>query len=390
MVKKSLTDFLLFSFCLLYLPVRWWRQRTFDFAKVRRLLIVALNHGVGTTILLMPLLRSLKKNRPDLHVTVLSSPKAVGELLAGADYVDDIIIESGLLGARPGEGLRFFKKEIRPGKFDLAISTFYDTSDKISLWKFFSGAPFRLGYEPGIPGLLNTFTLSWNESTHEVNRHLDLLRFLGIQDLDEDLSLPVGYNDRLFAGKYLAARGVKEGDLVLGIHAGAKADWPEKRWPLERFIRVAREFSAKHGGKVIFFGGPDDREESALLAEAVGEQALANRQTLKETAALIGRCTLFLCNDSGLMHVASAMKVPVVAVFGPTRVTKNHPWGVPYELVRKELPCSPCYSYGRIICTEKHECMLGIGPEEVSDALDRMLRTIRGQGPTRLSVALDV
>lgn len=363
-------------FCLCQLSVRWRRRRTFSFDRVQRVLILALNQGVGTITLLTPMLKSLKMNRPDLHVTLLTAPKVVAELLDGADYLDEIITEETLLGAGIVEGLAFVRREIGPRKFDLVISTFYDTSDKVFLWKLFC-APYRIGYSKGLSRLLDTFALSWQEQTHEVQRHLDILRFLGLEDLDESLCLPIGDQDHAFAEAYLASHGIAPNDLILGVHPGAKADWPEKRWPLERFVKVAEDFVAKYRGRVIFFGGPDDREEMEALSSLAGGYLLANNQMLKETAALIGRCTVFLCNDSGLMHLAAAMHVPVVAIFGPTRVTKNRPWRVPNALVRKELPCSPCYRYGRIKCTANHECMRLITVQDVSGELDSMLALVK-------------
>ncbi len=358
-----------------YFPLKWWRRQTLYLAKSQKILIIAYNHGIGTYILLSPMLKSLKANMPNCHICLLLSSKTVAEMAQRSDYIDEVILHEELPSLRMLEGIEYFKQIIAPKEFDLAISTIYETSSKNAFWAFFSGAPYRIGFNQKINGFLDTFSFGWDENTHEVQRYLNLLHFFGMNNLDDELTLPLSKCDEIFADIFFDSHGVSKRDTFLGVHPGAKKDWFQKIWPLDRFLEVASQFSSKFGAKAIFFGGPDEDEIFLKLSHSNHKFILADSQTIMQTAALIKRCSLFLTNDSGLMHLAAATKVPIVAIFGPTIVSKNRPWKVPCIVVRKELPCSPCYQYQKLKC--KHsKCLDLITSEEVLSTLSELYKRV--------------
>ncbi|MFH1776630.1 MAG: glycosyltransferase family 9 protein [Candidatus Omnitrophota bacterium] len=362
-------------FCIIapfYFPFKWLKKRRFNFTNINKILVIAYNHGVGTYMLLTPMLKTLKINMPNCHISILLSSETVRQMAENSKFVDEIIYNQKLPSLKMFEGKEFFRQSIAPKKFDLAISTIYETSSKNAFWAFFSGAPYRVGFNQDINSFLDTFSFKRDAiNTHEIQRYLNMLRCLGINYLSDELTLPEGGDAGHFVDIFLNRQKVSPKDIILGIHPGAKKNWPQKIWPLQRFIKVASRFSDKFKTKVIFFGGPDEDEIFLKLADSGDKFILANKQTICQTAALIKRCNIFLTNDSGLMHLAAAAKIPTVAIFGPTMETKNRPWNVPHIVVRKNLACSPCYNYEKLTCKQA-KCLNMVSIDDVMSALTRL------------------
>lgn len=162
---------------------------------------------------------------------------------------------------------------------------------------------------------------------------------------------------------------------TLGINAGATYG-SAKRWYPHKFAQVAAAFADKYD--IVIFGGPNEVEismdiEDNLLALGIRNFTnLAGKTTIEELCSHIGGCSLFVTNDSGPMHVAAAYQVPTVAIFGPTRYKETSQWqNKRSTLVRHEMDCSPCMK--RECPLKHHECMKGITPSEVIEALKKLL-----------------
>lgn len=165
----------------------------------------------------------------------------------------------------------------------------------------------------------------------------------------------------------------------LGLNAGAEYG-PAKRWPKDRFIAAARAVEQRTGCGCLVFGGPGDGSiadhiSTQLQSSASGLRNLSGRTSLRELMALMSHCRVVLTNDTGPMHMAAALGVPVVVPFGSTSAELTGP-GLPgdtrHRLVRADAPCSPCF---RRECPIDFRCMTGISVECVVDAVvDRMLR----------------
>jgi len=177
------------------------------------------------------------------------------------------------------------------------------------------------------------------------------------------------------ADKFLDRNGISKGITLIGLAPGAK--WPTKKWMEEGFIEVGRKAVKEFGAGVLIFGGPDEADLSKRVAEGIGNKALsvAGVAGLKETAALISRCKAFVSNDSGPMHMATAVGTPVIAIFGPTvKGFGFFPLGRS-TVVEKELRCRPCSLHGSKTCPKGHfECMKGITANEVFDKVEGVIQ----------------
>ena len=176
---------------------------------------------------------------------------------------------------------------------------------------------------------------------------------------------------------------------LIAIHPGAGWYSRARIWPVENFAAVARGLIESHGAAVIVLGGPDEQESATALKELVDGEAdegrvlnLAGRTSIHETAALLEHCDLFLGNDSGPMHIASAVRTPVVAVFGPSNIRAWEPYTPRGEakrhvIVSRDLPCMPCFyrkhSLGLREGCGPRPCLTGLVPRRVLEACRAML-----------------
>jgi heptosyltransferase-2 len=264
--------------------------------------------------------------------------------------------------------IRFGQKLGKQG-FDLWISA--HTSLRSAIVAYLAGSPRRIGYDsPWFNRLAYTDAVPRRfAELAEIERLFELVRPLGIAPPipEPRLTLPKAAQE---AAAGLWKRHDLAGRTVLGLHPGST--WPTKRWPAERFGAVAR-FAARSGARVLVFGGQAERRLAAeVVAAAGGEQGglvldLAGQMSLPELAAVIGRLSVFLCNDSGPMHLAWIQGVPLVALFGPTtRGLGFFPRGAGSAVLEIDLPCRPCGLHGHASCPlHHHDCLRLIQPERV-------------------------
>lgn len=167
----------------------------------------------------------------------------------------------------------------------------------------------------------------------------------------------------------LKSRGLNKNIKLIGFNAGAK--WPTKMWPEENFARLGQMITEDPDCRVIIFGGLDEQDMGRRLAERIGPKAisLAGKTSLRESAALIQKCNLFITNDSGPMHMATALGTPVIAIFGPTVEGFGFfPLGRS-RVIEQDLPCRPCSLHGSLGCPKGHfRCMQDISAEEILEA----------------------
>ena len=202
-----------------------------------------------------------------------------------------------------------------------------------------------------------------------VRRYLDALEPLGIRAPYREPRLYVSDADAERAGALLDRLGLPPSGYAVVVPGSV---WPTKRWPRERFREVAGRVASDLGLPVLLLGTPAERELcDDVLAGASGAN-LSGETTLGEAAALTARARLFVGNDSGPTHMAKALGVPSVSIFGPTDPGQFCFDG--HELLYRDLSCSACSFYGGKACPLKHwDCMTGIGADDVIDAAARLL-----------------
>ena len=194
----------------------------------------------------------------------------------------------------------------------------------------------------------------------------------------EDPPLPrifLREEDRRWADRTLKDLGILEGKPLIGMNPGATYGLA-KCWDPDRFGELGKRLANKWQTKVLLFGRGEERPLVQEILRHLGTNGidLTGRTGLLQLAALLERCTLLVTNDTGTMHVAAAVGTLLVALFGSTPPLTTGPWGEGHAVVRKDVPCSPCW---KRICPTDHQCMERITVDEVEEVVDRQLRRKR-------------
>lgn len=352
-------------------------------APVRSILVLNEVRGLGNLVMLSGLLLNLRRRYPAATIAVAMPSSPLARVVIGPELADEFLFFDPQASGKALLG--FAWQVLRPHHFDLGLATFFSATLLTSCVLALADCRYRVAYaERPHRGFLNTITLL-DAGGHELDRHLRLLEFTGAL-LTRQTAVPVPVDKALEAKKLLAQLGLGSERPLLGVHPGCDRINALKRWPVERFAAVINQVVSSGRADAIVFLGPDDMDlRPALEGQFASRVPIICSEGFEFVAALIGCCHAFLSNDSGLMHVAAALGVPVVAIFGPTDTVKNTPVGVATLLTASGVPCRPCYAGRPVTCLHQQRyCLEGVNVNEVLASIDRALTPavqVRAQTP---------
>ncbi|MBN1614345.1 MAG: lipopolysaccharide heptosyltransferase II, partial [Deltaproteobacteria bacterium] len=308
---------------------------------------------------------AIRQTFPKAHLAVLAKPWVAGIYEIGPPVDEIILFQSPGIHAGVSGKLRL-ATELRKRGFDASI--LLQNAIEAAIIVSMAGIPIRAGFDSDARGMLLTHAVRRTRAVrriHQTGYYLEMVRALGCRSgsWDFPIRLDDSYDEK--ADKMLAALDVARDRRLLGIAPGATYG-PAKKWFPERFAAVADRLEDEFDVKTLLFGSAGDRDSTAAVARA-GRHAfidLCGYTTLKEAVALMARCSLFISNDSGLMHVAGALGIPTIAIFGSTNPVTTSPVGANSVVIRKDVDCSPCLKKE---CPTDFRCMDLIGVEEVCE-----------------------
>jgi len=345
----------------------------------KRILVIKLV-GVGDTVLMLTPLRRLRQRFPEATISALVTPLS-SDVLAGDPNVDDLIVYDVLGAGRGPGGLLRMLRLLRKKKFDCVID-FEQHFQATALMAYFSGAPVRIGFffKPAGRGLLYSHPVFLDPDKHMVEAFADLLVPLGIEHATIERLEPIQISrqDHETAATWLRKNGIAETDLLVGVHPGSGPRAPQRQWGAEKFAQITTLLRDEIGAQVVLTGIAKERpliDEIVRLTGKTGVHDAAGHFTVKQTAALLTRCSLFISNDTGPMHLSAAVGTPTIGIFGPESPRRYAPFGSGNVGVSKGLACSPCVQIHRgksDYCSEP-SCMKGI---EVADVWAEVVRRI--------------
>jgi heptosyltransferase-2 len=319
-----------------------------------------------------PAVRAIRKAFPAAHITMLAKPWVM-PVFEESLHLDDLLVLD-VNGRHHGlTGLFRLARDLKSGDFDAAI--LLQNAFEAALVTWLAGIPRRIGFDTDGRRLFLTDPVRCTpeiKKMHQTGYYLQILRGVGMSAADQRLHLAIGPRRRLGAEKILNDYNVGERDCLVGINPSATFG-PAKQWLPDRFAELADRLSETMNATVLIFGGPDDRMLGADISRMMTNRAvdLSGRTTLGEAIALIERCRVFVTNDSGLMHVAAALDVPLVAVFGSTNSATTSPYSTRNRIVRTAIECSPCM---KPVCPLGHmDCMRGVTVDRVYQAVRDLL-----------------
>lgn len=345
--------------------------------KLKKILIIAINQGLGNLVLHIPMLRRLHQEFPSTELTILVNNEAGKNFLVSQQFISQVKVfpfkEVNFI-----KGLTYFWREIRPECFSLSIFTYCGNYFYYSLWPFLAGIRWRIaGYRAQkisfLDKFVNTFVFDWRDDQHEGEQYLKLLTpFIEGDGYADENKLSVSSQAISFAEDYFKTNNLYPEAAVLGIHPGSAQTTKWKRCPLEKFLQVAEEYENVYNRKVIFFIGEGETELIPKIHSSGHNFLVFHNSDIEKVAAVIKKCGVFLGNDSALIHIANFLGVPVVAIFGPTLPEKNSPWKGRYQVVRNKLLCGPCYQFEMVKCSQR-KCLDNIEVKEVLTAIQKLI-----------------
>jgi heptosyltransferase III len=333
---------------------------------VKSILVIKLRY-IGDVLLSTPMLLALKAAYPTARLTALVN-RGTEEILSGNPCVDEALpLDKGSFAATWS-----FASALRRRGFDMVVDL--TDADRSAFLTWMSRAPIRIGFNDEHRGRGRCYTEVVQPVPgvrHRIDRNLEILKLLNIEAGSKNPQVWLTPEEEASADHLLDQLGVQRSTFMVTLQPGARYWF--KAWPPERFAELADQLTSHYGCQVLIGGNCQEVD----LAQQIQKMAkshpivMAGRTTIKQFAAIVRKSALFVGNDSGAMHIASAVGTPVVALFGPSSPRQWGPRGGPVEVLHKELDCPSCV---HPICTRGEEnCMRLIAVHEVFAAAQQLL-----------------
>jgi heptosyltransferase-2 len=331
-------------------------------------IVIRSPNWIGDGIMCLPAIRACKFFFPDRRLTLIVK-RYLADIYRNIEEIDEIIVIPDRSSV-----LEYFKslRRLRKKRFERGI--LFTNSFASALFFRLAGISVLSGYDRDARGWLLADKMSARDTDeHHQFYYLKIIEHLARQKIDRPFSaglvLSAAENSR--AAVMISGLGIPPGADMLAI-APAAAYGKAKAWLPERFREVAMAWQKSHPATdILLFGSPGEKKIVNQIAAGLSGRIhnLAGRLTLRQTIILLAKCRLLICNDSGLMHIASSLKVPLLAIFGPTEAGKTSPLSQSYRLLCHGADCAPCRHRD---CPTDHRCMTAVTSSEVSAATEEL------------------
>ena len=329
---------------------------------IHKILIIKLR-GIGDVVLSTIVIENLRRDFPDAQIDYLvETPSEPG--LSGLKEINQVLIF---------ERSDFWEKialilKLRKIGYDLVLDFF--TNPSTALVTFFSGAKYRVGFPyRGRTYAYNLFGPKERGKYHSAQLHLETLKQIGLNHSYKELYYYISPSALHVAEKYLRDSFI-ENHFVIGICP--TGGWESKKCDPSKFVEIANALVKKYNAKIFILWGKSDESDAFRIHSMLGDKSIIAPETsIQELAAMIARCKFLIANDSGPMHIATAVGTPVLGLFGPTSPHMQGPFGEKNEWVRlDELECIEC---NLLVCPRDHECFRNLQIEKIMDKVDSLL-----------------
>ena len=308
-------------------------------ANLRNILLIRLS-SLGDIVLTSPAIRAVRDHFPNARISMLVASQSA-DLLTENPHLDEVLqFDRHAKDKNTAEMIRLVRV-LRERQFDLTID--FQRKFRTSLLGYLSGAKCRVGYhQPN--GLLCSVRVP-DSSGHAIVRYFALLHAVGVEARDRTLELFLTESDRTYARGIMEKQSIDRDKLTVGLFPGA--GWKLREWMPDRFAAIGDRLVRDFGAQVVVFGGVHERQLGNYVVDLMTEQAIsfAGNHQIRQLAALIERCNLFLTNDTGPMHIAAALHTPTVALFGPGNHVRFQPLDSIHTTIRHDVPCNPCKQF---------------------------------------------
>jgi len=344
--------------------------------KYRRILIIRTDR-IGDVILSTPVIKSLRKKFPQAYIAMMVAPHAK-DIVEGNPYLDEVIIYDKDSKHRSWWRTFKFASRLNKKKFDLAM--ILHPTNRVHLLTYLAAIPQRIGYNRKL-GFLLTYRkkhLKQEGLKHEAEYNIDLLSEVGATADAGDLFMPMKQDSEQYVQELFRKEGLSPTDKILAINPGASC--PSKIWPAERFAQVAEKLAGIYNFKIIILSGSKEMCLANKIVLHYGIKGkvinLAGKTSISQMASILKRCALFISNDSGPVHISSALGTPVISIFGRKQPGLSpQRWGPLGKLdkyLHKDVGCIQCLAHN---CRKEFSCLKAISVEDVVSAAESILKT---------------
>lgn len=330
--------------------------------QIKKILIIKLR-GIGDVVLSTIVLDNLKKDFPDAGIDYLTeAPSKAG--LEGLPQIMNVIL-------LPKDFFQRIKliREIRKRNYDLVID-FYSNPATAQI-TFLSGAKYRAGFPyRGRKYAYNIFGPDERNKVHAAQLHLQMLDAIGVSSAIDNLYYYVSENDKSFISNWLENNSIKDNSFFGLSPSGG---WNSKKCDPEKFAEIGLAIADKYNIRGLIVWGNSDYDDALKIKKLMGGKvSIAPATTIRQMAAFISQCKFLIANDSGPMHISTAIGTPVLSLHGPTDPRLQGPFGAKHEWVNlDELDCIIC---NLLECPRNHECFKDLPVKRVLDKVDLLIK----------------
>lgn len=330
--------------------------------EIRKILIVKLR-GIGDVVCSTIVVDNLREDFPNAQIDYLvEKPSSFG--LIGLKQINNVLIfdKKSLL-----KRIKLALK-VRKENYDLVFDFFGNPSS--AQITFISNAKFRIGFPfRGRKYAYNFFGPTERAKWHNAILHLKVLEKFGFTTKHQNLLFALSDEAKFFANEYFN-KNFSKNDFVVGI--STTGSWQSKKCDPEKFAEIAELVIKKYKSKILIIWGKGDEDDSKKLFSFLKDKSvLAPDTTIQQMAGLISKCKFLIANDSGPMHISTAIGTPVLSIHGPTAPELQGPFGQKHEWINlPELDCIVC---NLLVCPKKHECFLKLSNDAIMKKIELLI-----------------
>lgn len=349
-----------------------FKKRKIDLKKINKILVIA-THGIGDIVMLIPFLEKLRQLFPNSNITIMLKSVTEKEIIEDLELIDDYIFFKKENINNVKEKKKFIKILFNR-KYDLSISTAGINKISGMILTYISKIKYRIGEANNYLTTLYNFAIIINRKEHKIVRNLYLLKAFGVKPF---LSVPNLSKLNLPEKKL----DIKKNEVIIGFHPGSGEIEKHKRWPIKYYIDLFEIIRKDYPNiKLFLFGGPKEDILTKKIVKGIIKfnniYDFAGKLTIKETAAMMKECSIIIGGDSGLMHLAAALNIRIVSIFGPTNPKITRPIGYKVTILKGNISCMPCYPKLLTGC-KNNKCMNIITPKMVYKYVSDCLKGYR-------------
>ena len=337
-----------------------------------KILIIKLS-SIGDVAHTLPCLSALRSAYPHAKIDWLVE-EGPSEILNSNPLLNEAHVIKKRGWFNDFKGSWSIAKKIQSIGYDIVID--FQGLFKSGIWVFLSRGKRRVGYDKSREFsylFLNERLPQYNPDRHAVDRYLDVVKYLGLKCDIVEFPIYISEHEKKRVGALLKSNDM--GDRTPFLVVNPVARWKTKLWGARKFVDLCNKLTDKLSCKIVIIGASSEGEIDKIMRSANNNVVnFAGRLNLKELAYIMSLSSMVITVDSGPMHIAAAMSVPVIAIFGPTAPWRTGPYGKGHTVIRKELSCSPCFSRS---CNNNMACMEDIEVGDVVKAVENKFHVLR-------------